>query len=110
MMIPFNEPCYTGHEDQYLKKVLENKKLCGDGSFTKLSNEWMEKKFLAKKVLLTTSCSHALDMSAILADIKEGDEVIMPFRPTFLFYSIALLPLSKNKKEFLIFTTIVAFH
>jgi dTDP-4-amino-4,6-dideoxygalactose transaminase len=85
-MILFNEPCYTGEEEKYLMQVLANKKLCGDGSFTKLSSAFMEQKFGAKKVLLTTSCSHALDMSAILANIKEGDEVIMP---SYTFVSTA---------------------
>lgn len=78
MMIPFNKPAITGKEDSYLKKAISSGKLSGDGEFSKMCHEWMENNFQAKKVLLTTSCTHALEMAAILADINEGDEVIMP--------------------------------
>ncbi|MGO5427621.1 dTDP-4-amino-4,6-dideoxygalactose transaminase [Fusobacterium mortiferum] len=84
-MIPFNIPPYIGKEDEYIKEaMIRNHKLCGDGPFTKKCNEWMEKKFKSEKVLLTTSCTHATEMAAILADIKEGDEVIAP---SFTFVS-----------------------
>ncbi|BEO99733.1 dTDP-4-amino-4,6-dideoxygalactose transaminase [Fusobacterium polymorphum] len=84
-MIPFNIPPYVGKELEYIKEAMEkNHKICGDGPFTKKCNEWMEKKFNVKKVLLTTSCTHATEMTAILADIKEGDEVIAP---SFTFVS-----------------------
>ncbi|RGM99153.1 dTDP-4-amino-4,6-dideoxygalactose transaminase [Fusobacterium mortiferum] len=84
-MIPFNIPPYIGKEDEYIKEaMIKNHKLCGDGPFTKKCNEWMEKKFKSEKVLLTTSCTHATEMAAILADIKEGDEVIAP---SFTFVS-----------------------
>jgi len=78
-MIPFNEPLYIGKEQQYIKEAIEsNHKLSGDGPFTKKCNTWFEMKFNTPKVLLTTSCTHALEMAAILADIKNGDEVIAP--------------------------------
>ena len=84
-MIPFNIPPYVGKELEYIKEAMEkNHKICGDGPFTKKCNEWMEKKFNVEKVLLTTSCTHAMEMAAILADIKEGDEVIAP---SFTFVS-----------------------
>lgn len=84
-MINFNVPPYIGKEDEYIKEaMIKNHKLCGDGPFTKKCNEWMERKFKSEKVLLTTSCTHATEMAAILADIKEGDEVIAP---SFTFVS-----------------------
>lgn len=84
-MIPFNIPPYVGKELEYVKEAMEkNRKICGDGPFTKKCNEWMENKFNVKKVLLTTSCTHATEMTAILTDIKEGDEVIAP---SFTFVS-----------------------
>lgn len=84
-MIPFNIPPYVGKELEYVREAMEkNHKICGDGPFTKKCNDWMEKKFNVEKVLLTTSCTHATEMAAILADIKEGDEVIAP---SFTFVS-----------------------
>ncbi len=84
-MIPFNIPPYIGKELEYVKEAMEkNHKICGDGPFTKKCSEWMENKFNVKKVLLTTSCTHATEMTAILTDIKEGDEVIAP---SFTFVS-----------------------
>ena len=84
-MIPFNIPPYVGRELEYVKEAMEkNHKICGDGPFTKKCSEWMENKFNVKKVLLTTSCTHATEMTAILTDIKEGDEVIAP---SFTFVS-----------------------
>ena len=84
-MIPFNIPPYVGKELEYVKEAMEkNRKICGDGPFTKKCSEWMENKFNVKKVLLTTSCTHATEMTAILTDIKEGDEVIAP---SFTFVS-----------------------
>lgn len=76
-MINFNIPPFIGKELDYVKEAIkDNHKICGDGPFTKKCNKWMEEKFLVDKVLLTTSCTHALEMAAILANIKEGDEVI----------------------------------
>ena len=84
-MIPFNIPPYVGKELEYVKEAMEkNRKICGDGPFTKKCSEWMENKFNVEKVLLTTSCTHATEMTAILTDIKEGDEVIAP---SFTFVS-----------------------
>ena len=78
-MISFNVPPVVGKEEEYIRKVInENKKFCGDGPFTKKCSEWLEEKIGVGKILLTTSCTHALEMAAILCDIKEGDEVIVP--------------------------------
>ena len=76
--IHFNVPPYIGTEFKYMKKAVENHKICGDGVFTKKCDIWMERRFNAEKVLLTTSGSAALDMSALLCDLKPGDEVILP--------------------------------
>lgn len=85
-MIPFNIPPYTGKELDYMHESVENMKICGDGPFTKRCDEWMEKRFKAKKVMLTTSGSSALDMAAMLCGIQTGDEVILP---SFTFSSTA---------------------
>lgn len=77
-MINFNEPPYTGNELKYIKEAVDNKKICGDGAFTKKCNEWLENRFNAQKILLTTSGTTALEMAAILCGLKEGDEVILP--------------------------------
>lgn len=77
-MIRFNVPPFTGKETEYVKQAIDNMHICGDGEFTKKCNEWIEKKTGTAKALLTTSCTHALEMAALLCDIKEGDEVIMP--------------------------------
>lgn len=85
-MINFNVPPFVGTELEYVKKAIENQKICGDGEFTKLCNKWFEEKTGTAKALLTTSCTHALEMAAILCDIKPGDEVIMP---SYTFVSTA---------------------
>ena len=85
-MINFNVPPFTGKEMDYIKIAIDNEKICGDGQFTKKCNAWMEERTGTSKALLTTSCTHALEMSALLADIKPGDEVIMP---SFTFVSTA---------------------
>lgn len=85
-MINFNVPPHLGKEIEYIKQAVQNNKICGDGIFTKQCNEWIENKFYITKSLLTTSCTHALEISAILADIKHGDEVIVP---SFTFVSTA---------------------
>lgn len=77
-MIPFNKPCLTGIEEKYILESMKSSKISGDGAFTQLCHKWFEKKLECKKALLTTSCTHALEMTAILLDIKEGDEVIVP--------------------------------
>ena len=77
-MIVFNVPPYTGNEMNYMKEAVEAHKICGDGQFTLRCNAWIEEKTGTKKALLTTSCTHATELAALLADIKPGDEVIMP--------------------------------
>lgn len=77
-MIKFNIPPFVGTELDYVKQAVDAHKICGDGQFTKKCNEWMEKRFGAQKVLLTTSGTTALDMAALLCDLKPDDEVILP--------------------------------
>ncbi|MBM7644641.1 dTDP-4-amino-4,6-dideoxygalactose transaminase [Scopulibacillus daqui] len=77
-MIPFNQPAVTGNEEAYLIQAVRNRKISGDGRFTQLCHQWIEKTFQCPKALLTPSCTHALEMSAVLMDISLGDEVIMP--------------------------------
>lgn len=85
-MISFNVPPYIGKETDYIAEAIKNRKICGDGEFTKKCNRWITEKTGTKGTLLTTSCTHALEMAAILADIKPGDEVIMP---SYTFVSTA---------------------
>ena len=77
-MIPFNKAVCLKKTRDYVEEVLESSRIAGDGKYTKLCTEWMENRFRAKKILLTTSCTAALEMCAILLNIGEGDEVIMP--------------------------------
>lgn len=86
MMINFNVPPFTGKEMEYIRQAVENQKICGDGVFTRKCNEWIEQRTKTNKCLLTTSCTHALEMAALLADIRPGDEVIMP---SYTFVSTA---------------------
>lgn len=85
-MIPFNVPLHVEQEFAYIQKAIENHKVSGDGEFTKRCQRWIEMNFRTKKALLTTSCTHALEMAALLLDIQEGDEVIMP---SYTFVSTA---------------------
>ena len=85
-MINFNVPPCTGNEMKYIEQAIASHKICGDGSFTKKCNAWLEQCFGAKKVLLTTSGSTALDMAALLCGLEPGDEVILP---SFTFSSTA---------------------
>jgi len=85
-MIPFNKPPLAGNEKKYILESIHSSKISGDGLFTKKCHQWFKDKLKCKKVLLTTSCTHALEMCAILLDIKEGDEVIMP---SYTFVSTA---------------------
>ena len=82
----FNVPPFVGTEFKYMQEAVENHKICGDGPFTEKCDKWMEKRFNASKVMLTTSGSSALDMAALLCGIKPGDEVILP---SFTFSSTA---------------------
>lgn len=84
--IRFNKPYLTGNEIKYIDEALQSGLVSGDRKFTLLAQDFIEKKFKIKKSLLTTSCSTALDMSAILLNLKEDDEVIMP---SFTFVSTA---------------------
>ena len=85
-MINFNVPPFTGKEMDYMKETIENQKICGDGPFTKKCSEWIEQQTKTAKCLLTTSCTHATELAALLTDIKEGDEVILP---SYTFVSTA---------------------
>ncbi len=85
-MINFNVPPFTGKEMDYMKECVENQKICGDGGYTRKCNQWFEERTGTPKCLLTTSCTHALEMAALLADIQPGDEVILP---SFTFVSTA---------------------
>ena len=85
-MIDFNKPPYVGNELEYIRQAVENRKICGDGPFTKRCNAWLEERFHAQKPLLTTSGTTALDMAMLLCDIHPGDEVILP---SFTFSSTA---------------------
>ncbi len=85
-MINFNVPPFTGKEMDYIRQAVEAQKICGDGQFTRRCSEWLEAKTGSGKVLLTTSCTHATEMAALLLNVKPGDEVIMP---SFTFVSTA---------------------
>ena len=85
-LISFNIPPYVGTEERYIAEAIASRKICGDGSFTKRCNEKLEELTGTKKALLTTSCTHATEMTALLTDIGPGDEVIMP---SFTFVSTA---------------------
>ena len=85
-MISFNIPPFVGTELTYVQQAIDAHKICGDGQFTKKCNQWLEERFCAQKVLLTTSGTTALDMAALLCDLKPGDEVILP---SFTFSSTA---------------------
>lgn len=85
-MIHFNVPPFVGTEFKYMQEAVNNHKICGDGLFTHRCNDWIQNRFGTKKAMLTTSGSSALDMAALLCDIKQGDEVILP---SFTFSSTA---------------------
>ena len=85
-MIDFNRPPFVGKELDYIKQAVDFGKLCGDGEFTKRCSAWMRDKFQVSHVLMTTSCTHALEMAAYLCDLKPGDEVILP---SYTFVSTA---------------------
>ena len=84
--IPFNKPTLTGNELDYIRKSVESGKVSGDGLFSRKCHQFLEKTFGIKKALLTTSCTHALEMAAILLELKPGDEVIVP---SYTFVSTA---------------------
>src|SRR5438067_13656243 len=82
--IPFNRPCFAGHEQTYIADAFDRWHTSGDGHYSKECHALLEREIGARKVLLTTSCTHALEMSALLLDIAPGDEVIVP---SFTFVS-----------------------
>ena len=86
MRINFNVPPFTGREMIYIKQAVDAQKICGDGQFTAKCNKWIEDKTECEKALLTASCTHATELAALLADIRPGDEVIMP---SYTFVSTA---------------------
>ena len=87
MTIPFNKPYFTGLETKYIEQAVKKGKISGNGDFTKLCQKYFSERYGFKKSLLTTSCTDALEMSAILLDIQPGDEVIIP---SYTFVSTAL--------------------
>lgn len=84
--IPFNQPCFSGNELKYIEKAVRNHHISGDGIFSKKCNAYLQEMIGVPKVLLTTSCTHALEMCALLLDIQPGDEVIVP---SFAFVTTA---------------------
>ncbi len=82
--IPFNRACFEGNEQRYMAQSVENGHISGDGPFTKRAHAFLEREFGVAKALLTTSCTHALELSALLLDIQPGDEVLVP---SFTFVS-----------------------
>lgn len=82
--IPFNRPVFVGKELTYIQEAVCSGRISGDGAFTEKCHRLLEKKFNARKVLLTTSCTHALELASLLLDLKEGDEIIVP---SFTFVS-----------------------
>jgi dTDP-4-amino-4,6-dideoxygalactose transaminase len=86
MEIGFNKPCIIGREMEYIADTVKREKLSGDGYYTRLCHQFFEERYGFNKVLLTTSCTDALEMAAILIDVKPGDEVIIP---SFTFVSSA---------------------
>lgn len=85
-MIDFNIPPSTGNEAVYIEQAIAHHKICGDGEFTKKCTAWLMDRFAVPNALLTTSCTHALEMAALLCGIEEGDEVILP---SYTFVSTA---------------------
>lgn len=77
-MITFNVPPCADKAMEYIEECVRNQKICGDGAYTKKCNRWIEERTGTTKCLLTTSCTHATELAALLADIRPGDEVIMP--------------------------------
>ena len=86
MKYDFNVPPFVGNELEYITDAVRKHKICGDGEYTKRCNKWIEERTGTAKALLTTSCTHATEMAAILCDIQPGDEVIMP---SYTFVSTA---------------------
>ncbi|GAB1414644.1 dTDP-4-amino-4,6-dideoxygalactose transaminase [Paludibacter sp.] len=94
-MIPFNKPYLTGKETQYIEEAVRSGKISGNGMFTQKCQTFLEERYGFKKCLLTTSCTDALEMAAILSDIQPGDEVIVP---SYTFVSSALAFIRQGAK------------
>jgi len=103
--IPYNKPYLTGKETKYIRQAIKAGKISGNGQFTALCHDFFKKKYGFKDVLLTTSCTHALEMAAILIDIKPGDEVIMP---SYTFVSTANAFILRGAK--IVFADSSEFH
>ena len=88
-MIPFNRPHLTGAELTYIQQAADHGQLAGNGAFTRRCQDWLEASLGSRKVLLTHSCTAALEMAALLLEIGPGDEVIMP---SFTFVSTISIP------------------
>lgn len=86
LRIPFNKPCYTGNEDRYVLAAMHGSAMAGDGPFTRKCQSWFEQRMPGSRALMTPSCTHALEMAALLLDLQPGDEVIMP---SYTFVSTA---------------------
>ncbi len=86
MSIPFNKPPYTGNEERYVLEAMRSGKMSGDGPYTRKCHEWFEQNLGCARALLTPSCTHALELAAILIDTQPGDEIIMP---SYTFVSTA---------------------
>jgi len=104
-MIPFNKPYLTGNETKYIETAVNSGKISGNGEFTKKCQSFFEEKYGLKKCLLTTSCTDALEMAAILCDIKQGDEVIVP---SYTFVSSALAFVRQGAK--IVFADSLPYH
>jgi dTDP-4-amino-4,6-dideoxygalactose transaminase len=94
-MIPFNQPYFTGKEQEYIQQAIQAKVISGNGSFTQRCSQLLENRYQFNKVLLTTSCTDALEMSALLINVKQGDEIIMP---SYTFVSTANAFILKGAK------------
>ena len=94
-MIPFNKPYLTGQETHYIEDAVKTGKISGNGKYTKMCQDYFEQQYGFKKCLLTTSCTDALEMCAILADIQPGDEVIIP---SYTFVSTAIAFIRQGAK------------
>ena len=105
MKIPYNKPYLTGKETKNIRKAIKAGKISGNGRFTALCHDFFKKKYGFRDVLLTTSCTHALEMAAILIDIQPGDEVIMP---SYTFVSTANAFILRGAK--IVFADSSAFH
>ena len=94
-MIPFTKTSITKLEKEYIEQALESNKICGDGSFTKKCTKWFEENNNIRNLLLTTSCTHSLELASLLADLKPGDEVLLP---SYTFVSTADAVLLRGAK------------